>query len=163
MSTKRFGLSFISGILLRNNGTEVDLGFIRTASLLHDIGRFTFPPGEGGIKHGIRGTELLIKEGIDRKYAQVCEKHIGSGITADDIIKYDLKKHIINLEQVDLSRIKQLANYAWFKNNKAWQRQFKMMKDFKAKAEIQAMSSKGITFISDKYLPEKVKNKDWLD
>jgi DNA topoisomerase VI subunit A len=37
------------------------------------------------------------------------------------------------------------------------------MKDFKAKAEIQAMSARGITFISDTYLPEKIKKKKFLD
>lgn len=85
------------------------------------------------------------------------------GITGDDIEKYDLKKHFIKLEQVDLSRLKQISQYDWFKNNKEWQRQFKMMNDFKAKAEIQAMSARGITFISEKYLPEKIKEGEFLD
>ncbi len=85
------------------------------------------------------------------------------GITADDIIKYDLKKHFFNMKEVDFSRLKQLSEYQWFKNNRNWQRQFKMMKDFKAKAEIQSLSNRGITFISDKYLPEKIKNKDFIE
>jgi len=79
------------------------------------------------------------------------------GITADDIIKYDLKKHFIKLKDVDVARLKQISEYDWFKDNKPWQRQFKMMKDFGAKAEIQALSSRGISFISEKYLPEKIK------
>ncbi len=85
------------------------------------------------------------------------------GITADDIEKYDLKKHFIKFKDVDFARLDQMSSYDWFKNNKAWQRQFKMMKDWKAKAEIQALSARGISFISDKYLPEKIKNEDWLD
>ena len=85
------------------------------------------------------------------------------GITADDANNYDLKKHFIKFKDVDLTRIKQLSDYDWFKKNKAWQRQFKMMKDFGAKLEIQALSSKGITFISDKYLPEKIKKAEFLD
>ena len=85
------------------------------------------------------------------------------GITADDVINYDLKKHFIKLKDVDYSRLKQIADYDWFKKNKEWQRQFKMMKDFGAKLEIQALSSKGITFISDKYLPEKIKKQEFLD
>ena len=85
------------------------------------------------------------------------------GITADDIEKYGLKKHFIKFKDVDSKRLKQIAEYDWFKNNKAWQRQFKMMKAFGAKAEIQALSSRGITFISDKYLPEKIKEQNWLD
>lgn len=85
------------------------------------------------------------------------------GITADDIIKYDLKKNFITMKEIDFSRLKQLSEYQWFKNNKNWQRQFKMMKDFGSKAEIQALSGRGITFISERYLPEKLKNKDYVE
>jgi DNA topoisomerase VI subunit A len=85
------------------------------------------------------------------------------GITCDDVENYDLKRHFITLTDQDTSRLKQMQNYEWFAKNKAWQRQFKMMKEFGAKVEIQSLSSKGISFISDKYLPEKIKKSDWLD
>ncbi|HIH15266.1 MAG: DNA topoisomerase VI subunit A [archaeon GW2011_AR17] len=85
------------------------------------------------------------------------------GITMDDIEKYDLKKHFITLDEKDYARIKQVAAYDWFKDNKEWQRQFKMMKEFKAKVEIQALSARGISFISEEYLPQKIKNKEFLD
>ncbi|MEK6967271.1 MAG: DNA topoisomerase IV subunit A [Nanoarchaeota archaeon] len=85
------------------------------------------------------------------------------GITADDIEKYGLQKHFIKFEDVDVSRLKQMADYEWFEKSKAWQRQFKMMKKYGAKAEIQAMSARGISFISEKYLPEKIKNNDFID
>jgi len=85
------------------------------------------------------------------------------GITTDDVEKYDLKKHFIKMNDKDLSRLKQISEYKWFKDNKAWQKQFKKLKSFKAKAEIQALSSKGISFISEKYLPEKIKKKEFLD
>jgi len=85
------------------------------------------------------------------------------GITMDDINKYDLKRHFIKLTEQDYSRIKQIQNYDWFVNNKDWQRQLKMMKEFNAKVEIQSLSSKGISFISEHYLPEKIKNKQWLE
>ncbi len=85
------------------------------------------------------------------------------GVTMDDVIKYDLKKQLIKLDEKDLTRIKQVSQYDWFKNNKDWQRQFKLMKELNGKVEIQALSSKGISFISERYLPEKIKNKDFLD
>jgi DNA topoisomerase-6 subunit A len=84
------------------------------------------------------------------------------GITADDIETYGLKKHLITFKDVDLKRLEQLQNYEWFKDNKQWQRQFKLMKTLKAKAEIQALSSRGISFITDKYLPEKIKKEDFI-
>lgn len=85
------------------------------------------------------------------------------GITCDDVINYDLKRHFIKLTEQDLARLKQMQNYDWFVKNKGWQKQFKMMKDFGAKVEIQSLSSKGISFISERYLPEKIKKQDWLD
>ena len=85
------------------------------------------------------------------------------GITADDIEHYELKKHFIKLNDQDISRIKQISEYEWFRDNKEWQRQFKMMKQFGAKAEIQALSARGISFISEKYLPEKIKLQNFLD
>ncbi len=85
------------------------------------------------------------------------------GILSEDMEKYGLKKHFIKLNDQDIARLKQIAEYEWFVNNKAWQKEFKAMKQFGAKAEIQALSSRGISFISEKYLPEKIKNKSWID
>lgn len=85
------------------------------------------------------------------------------GVTMDDIVKYDLKHHFIKLTDQDRARIKQMQAYEWFVKNKEWQRQFKMMKEFDAKVEIQSLSSRGISFISERYLPEKIKNKEWIE
>ena len=85
------------------------------------------------------------------------------GITANDVEKYGLKKHLIKMKDIDIARLKQISEYDWFKNNKRWQQEFKAMKTAGAKAEIQALSARGITFISETYLPEKIKNKDWID
>jgi len=84
------------------------------------------------------------------------------GITGDDVVKYDLKKHIIRLTDQDIKRIKQVSEYDWFKDDKVWQRQFKMMKEISGKVEIQALTSRGISFISEVYLPKKIKNKEFL-
>ena len=85
------------------------------------------------------------------------------GLSGDDIIKYDLKKHIIKFKDVDMKRLKDMSKYEWFKGKKEWERQFKLMADMKGKVELDALVSKGITFISDKYIPEKIKNKDFID
>jgi DNA topoisomerase-6 subunit A len=85
------------------------------------------------------------------------------GITCDDVVNYDLKRHFIKLTDQDISRLKQMQNYDWFVKRKEWQRQFKMMKEFGAKVEIQSLSSKGISFISEKYLPEKIRKQEMLD
>lgn len=85
------------------------------------------------------------------------------GITAEDIEKHDLKKHFIKFKDVDRSRLEEISKYEWFKDNKEWQKEFAAMKKWDAKAEIQSLSARGITFISDKYLPEKIKNREWIE
>jgi len=85
------------------------------------------------------------------------------GLTAEDIVKYDLKRHLIKFEDVDIKRLEQVKNYDWFKDNTEWQKQFKLWKELNGKVELAALSSKGITFISDSYIPNKIKNKEWLD
>lgn len=68
-----------------------DAAFIEQAALLHDIGIFlTHAPGLGCtgdapyLCHGILGRELLDKKGLPR-HGLVCERHVGTGISADDI------------------------------------------------------------------------------
>lgn len=85
------------------------------------------------------------------------------GVTCEDVEKYGLQKNYIKLNEQDISRLKQMADYEWFKNHKAWQKQFKLMKQAGAKVEIQSLSARGITFISDVYLPDKIKNQEWID
>lgn len=68
---------------------NADLEFIKAAALLHDIGRFKHPFGKNGIRHGIEGAGVLRKEGLE-KYARVAERHIGAGITKEDIRKQKL-------------------------------------------------------------------------
>lgn len=85
------------------------------------------------------------------------------GITAEDIENFGLQKHLIKLKDHDLVRLKQIKEYAWFKDNKSWQKQFEAMKKLESKAEIQALSSRGISFMAEKYLPDKIKNKEFID
>jgi len=73
-----------------------DMRFIEEAALLHDIGiMFTDSPHIGCygdkayIFHGVLGRELLEKEGYP-KHALVCERHIGVGLSRDDIIQQNL-------------------------------------------------------------------------
>ena len=98
---------------------------------------------------------------ISEKMAIPSVKYLG--ITSNDIEKYKLEKHLIKLKDHDFSRLKQVKEYSWFKDNKAWQKEFLTMKNLGSKAEIQALSSKGISFITEKYLPEKIKDKDFID
>ncbi len=70
---------------------ELDLEFIREAALLHDIGIRECDAPEIGchgsepyLMHGVLGRKTLEKEGLP-KHALVCERHTGSGLTAEEI------------------------------------------------------------------------------
>lgn len=63
---------------------NINIEFIKIASLLHDIGRFKCPPGKNSIKHGIIGAKILRKEKLP-EYAKVAERHLGAGITKENI------------------------------------------------------------------------------
>ena len=74
----------------------VDIEFVEEAAMLHDIGmRYTDAPGihchgtEPYIMHGILGRKMLDGMGLYR-HGRVCERHTGTGITADEIISQHL-------------------------------------------------------------------------
>ena len=73
-----------------------DLDFINEASMLHDIGIFLTNAPKLNCKgkkpyvcHGYLGREILEKIGLPR-HALVCERHVGVGITVEDIKHYAL-------------------------------------------------------------------------
>ena len=73
-----------------------DMAFVQQAALLHDIGIFLTRAPELGctgdkpyLCHGVLGRELLEEKGLPR-HALVCERHVGTGISADDIRRADL-------------------------------------------------------------------------
>jgi uncharacterized protein len=70
---------------------DLDMKFIEEAAMLHDIGvcRTSFHGACGNglepyIRHGLIGRDILEKEGLPR-HALVCERHIGVGLTVEDI------------------------------------------------------------------------------
>jgi len=83
-------------ILLRGKDQNPDLEFIKEAAMLHDIGIFLTNAPEIGcygkkpyICHGYLGRKILEKEGFP-KHALVCERHIGAGITKEEIERKNL-------------------------------------------------------------------------
>jgi uncharacterized protein len=72
------------------------LEFIESAAWLHDIGIYlTNSPGldchgsEPYIRHGVLGREILDALGHPR-HGLVCERHVGVGISAEDIRRFSL-------------------------------------------------------------------------
>ncbi len=85
------------------------------------------------------------------------------GLSSFDRERFGLGKEvIIKLNDQDISRAKQIMGYPWFQK-KEWQREIQKMLKEGVKMELQALSSKGISFVSEEYLPRKIRDKDFLD
>ena len=72
---------------------KLDTKFVEEAAMLHDLGIFmTSAPDIGCngdapyICHGYLGAELLRKEGFPA-HARVCERHTGTGLTKEAVLK----------------------------------------------------------------------------
>ncbi len=83
------------------------------------------------------------------------------GLTMTDIDTYGLENYTIKAKDVDMKRAKELLQYPWFQKPE-WQAEIKMMIKRGYKAELEALSSKGLRFITQTYLPDKIGNKDFL-
>lgn len=84
------------------------------------------------------------------------------GLTMDDVDKFNLKNFAIKAEEVDIKRAREMMKYEWFQKPE-WQRLLKSLIDRKIKAELESLSGKGLKFVTEEYLPNKIKNKDFLD
>jgi DNA topoisomerase-6 subunit A len=62
----------------------------------------------------------------------------------------------------DNSRAKQMLAYPWFEA-KQWQQEIQEMVKSGVKFELEALSRRGISFITEEYLPRKLREKDWLE
>ena len=81
----------------RHPELNIDCDFVREAAMLHDVGivRVNAPAieccgTEPYIRHGVCGAEMLRAEGLPEKFARVCERHTGAGLTLNDIVSQNL-------------------------------------------------------------------------
>lgn len=84
------------------------------------------------------------------------------GLSSLDAEEYKLPANVtIKLDDQDERRAKQMLSYPWF-NKRTWQREIRTMLRNGVKLELEALSAKGISFISEEYLPRKLRDKQWL-
>jgi len=93
------------------------------------------------------------------------------GMTMEDIEKYDLRRVTEKLKGIppkksggpseDYKRALELKKYAWFSHN-LWQKELDKMVAMGVRIEQQALASKRLEFVSETYLPEKIKKQEFL-
>ena len=86
------------------------------------------------------------------------------GLRSVDYDRCDLSPSVtIGLNDNDRKRAKQIASYAWFEKKKPWQREIQQMLDNGFKLEVEALISKDISYVTETYVPERLRKRDWLD
>ncbi|MEY3023216.1 MAG: DNA topoisomerase IV subunit A [Phycisphaerales bacterium] len=85
------------------------------------------------------------------------------GIRAGDYQRYGLSDDVqIALSDRDVSRAKQIAEYPWFEG-KAWQKEIQALLRNGFKMEVESLITKGISFVTESYVPQKLAEKDWIE
>lgn len=83
------------------------------------------------------------------------------GMQMDDIKTYKLERVTEKLKDLDKKRLEEESKYEWFQH-KDWQAEIKKMLTMGVRIEQQALAHKSLEFVAEKYLPEKIKNEDFL-
>ncbi|MDZ4753910.1 MAG: DNA topoisomerase IV subunit A [Phycisphaerae bacterium] len=86
------------------------------------------------------------------------------GIRAKDFVACNLSDAVkIDLSENDIKRAKEIAAYPWFEKHKGWQKEIELMLDNGFKMEVESLINKGISYVTEEYVPERLRKKDWLD
>jgi DNA topoisomerase-6 subunit A len=86
------------------------------------------------------------------------------GLRSKDFDRCQLSKTVkITLTDQDIKRAKQIASYPWFEKKKDWQREIETMLKNGFKLEVESLISKDISYVTDEYVPARLKDGDFLD
>lgn len=84
------------------------------------------------------------------------------GMSAFDYEKFKLSRAVeIKLSQKDVARAAQMKAYPWFADKK-WQREIEATVKHGFKMEVDSLLTKYVSFITEEYIPKKLKDRDWL-
>jgi len=86
------------------------------------------------------------------------------GIRSKDYERLDLSDDVkIELNDRDITRAKQIAAYPWFEGKREWQREIKTMLNNGFKMEVESLITKDISYVTEEYVPARLKEGDFLD
>ncbi|MDP7574480.1 MAG: DNA topoisomerase IV subunit A, partial [Phycisphaerales bacterium] len=86
------------------------------------------------------------------------------GIRSEDYDRCELSPDVrIALNERDITRAKQIADYPWFKDKRPWQKEIKKLLANGFKMEVESLITKDISYVTEEYVPARLKAKDFLD
>ena len=60
-------------------------------------------------------------------------------------------------------RAREIAEYPWFADRKPWQKEIKRMLSNGFKMEVESLITKDISYVTEVYVPERLRAGDFLD
>jgi DNA topoisomerase-6 subunit A len=86
------------------------------------------------------------------------------GIRAKDYVDCELTDDVqIVLNDNDIKRANEIAAYPWFEHHKGWKKEIDLMLKNGFKMEVESLITKDISYVTETYVPERLRRKDWLD
>ena len=86
------------------------------------------------------------------------------GIRAKDFRECNLDDAVkIDLTENEIKRAGEIAAYPWFEHHKGWQREIGGLLKNGFKMEVESLITKDISYVTDTYVPERLKARDWID
>jgi len=91
-------------------------------------------------------------------------RNFASGIRSKDYVACELSDDVkIDLNDNDTKRAREIAAYPWFLGDKGWQKEIEGMLNNGFKMEVESLITKDISYVTEEYVPMRLKAKDWLD
>jgi len=85
------------------------------------------------------------------------------GVRPSDLDKYKVPKDCrLDLSAHDITFAESLLQKPYIQKRKTWVKELEKLLSSKEKAEIQAFTSKGFQYLTETYLPQKLKEGDWV-
>ena len=82
------------------------------------------------------------------------------GLRSGDFEEFGLSDDVkIEIDQKDINRARQILKYPWFEGKKEWKKEIDLMLSHGFKMEVESLISKGISFVTEQYVPQKLKDK----
>jgi len=107
----------------------------------------------------IRGSKRLSYES---PFLATPDMHL-LGVLSHDLDEYGIDPSCrIPMAKEDMKRLDDMLAEDFVQNNPKWLKDLELMKKLKCKAEIQALSSHGIEYLTSTYLPNKLYSGDWI-
>ncbi|QOJ01934.1 MAG: DNA topoisomerase IV subunit A [Phycisphaeraceae bacterium] len=107
---------------------------------------------QGSISLAFESNRLAIPEA---KFVGVRSKDYAECGLSDDVQ--------IALNDNDTKRAKEIAAYPWFVEHKGWQKEIDLMLKNGFKMEVESLITKDISYVTETYVPQRLRAKDWLD